>query len=139
MLDVPPEHTGLHPLKAPCIFHRDDGIRSGDHAAQDEAAIKVALVPTEQFPMRFGVFRHQGSQTNLLRRSLHPILAELKLEKAGLHAMRRFRTTWLRKQRAPEDLIKFWLGHAKESVTDGYSKLADDVEFRAEVAETDVV
>jgi len=53
--------------------------------------------------------------------------------------MRRFRTTWLRKQRAPEDLIKFWLGHAKESVTDGYSKLADDVEFRAEVAETDVV
>jgi hypothetical protein len=50
--------------------------------------------------------------------------------------MRRFLTTWLRKQRAPEDLIKFWLGHAKESVTDGYSKLADDVEFRAQVAET---
>jgi integrase len=76
------------------------------------------------------------SQTNLLRRSLHPILAELKVEKAGFHAMRRFRTTWLRKQRAPEDLIKFWLGHAKESVTDGYSKLADDVEFRGQVAET---
>jgi integrase len=75
------------------------------------------------------------SQTNLLRRSLHPILAELKVEKAGFHAMRRFRTTWLRKQRAPEDLIKFWLGHAKESVTDGYSKLADDVEFRTQVAE----
>jgi hypothetical protein len=50
--------------------------------------------------------------------------------------MRRFRTTWLRKQRAPEDLIQFWLGHAKQSVTDGYSKLADDMEFRAKVAET---
>jgi hypothetical protein len=49
--------------------------------------------------------------------------------------MRRFRTTWLRKQRAPENLIKLWLGHAEQSVTDGYSKLADDVEFRKEVTE----
>jgi integrase len=71
----------------------------------------------------------------LLRRSFHPILAELAIAKAGFHAMRRFRTTWLRKQRAPEDLIKLWLGHAEQSVTDGYSKLADDVEFRNEVTE----
>jgi integrase len=75
------------------------------------------------------------SQTNLLRRSLHPILKELGTEKAGFHAMRRFRTTWLRKQRAPEDLIKFWLGHSESSVTDSYSKLADDVDFRRQVAE----
>jgi integrase len=75
------------------------------------------------------------SQTKVLRRSLHPILKEIKVEKAGFHAMRRFRTTWLRKQRAPEDLIKFWLGHAKQSQTDGYSMLAQDAEFRSEVAE----
>jgi integrase len=75
------------------------------------------------------------SQTNLLRRSLHPILESAEVAKAGFHAMRRYRTTWLRKQRAPEDLIKFWLGHAKQSVTDGYSKLADDVEFRRQVTE----
>ena len=75
------------------------------------------------------------SQRNLLGRTLHPILAELNVEKAGFHAMRRFRTTWLRKQRAPEDLIKYWLGHAKDSVTDGYSKLADDVKFRLDEAE----
>jgi hypothetical protein len=49
--------------------------------------------------------------------------------------MRRFRTTWLRKQRAPGDLITFWLGHSERSVTDSYSKLADDVEFRRRVAE----
>jgi len=58
MLDVPPEHAGLHPLKAPGIFHRDDGVRSGDYAAKDEAAIEVALVPAEHFQMRFGIFRH---------------------------------------------------------------------------------
>lgn len=75
------------------------------------------------------------SQTNVVRRSLHPILEELGVEKTGFHAMRRFRTTWLRKQRTPEDLIRFWLGHAKSSMTDGYSKLADDIEYRREVAE----
>lgn len=73
------------------------------------------------------------SQTNLVRRSLHPILKELGVEQTGFHAMRRFRATWLRKSQAPEDLIKFWLGHAKQSVTDSYSKLADDEEFRREV------
>jgi integrase len=86
------------------------------------------------------VFRNQSgrplSQTNLVRRSLHPILEEIKVEKTGFHAMRRFRTTWLRKQRAPEDLIQYWLGHAEQSVTDGYSKLAEDVEFRGQVVET---
>jgi integrase len=75
------------------------------------------------------------SQTNVIRRSLHPILEDLGVEKTGFHAMRRFRTTWLRKQRTPEDLIRFWLGHAKQSVTDGYSKLADDIDYRYEVAE----
>lgn len=44
------------------------------------------------------------SQTNITLRSLHPILKEIKAEKTGFHAMRRFRAIWLRKQRAPEDL-----------------------------------
>jgi Phage integrase family len=77
------------------------------------------------------------SQTNVVRRSLHPILKELGAEQTGFHAMRRFRTTWLRKQRAPEDLIGFWLGHAKQSVTDGYSKLEEEREFRTQVAQND--
>jgi integrase len=76
------------------------------------------------------------SQTNLLRRSLHPILEDLGLEKAGFHAFRRFRTTYLRKNRAPEDLIRFWLGHANKTVTDEYAKLFEDMEFRREVAES---
>jgi integrase len=75
------------------------------------------------------------SQTNLLRRGLHPALKKLGQPKAGFHAFRRFRTTWLRKNRTPEDLIRFWLGHADESVTDGYSKLREDVEYRREVVD----
>jgi pilus assembly protein CpaF len=39
------------------------------------------------------------------------------------------------KQHAPEDLLRFWLGHANKSVTDGYSKLKEDVPFRKKVVE----
>ena len=68
-------------------------------------------------------------QSNVLRLSLHPLLKRLGQPKSGAHAFRRFRTTWLRKQHAPEDLIRFWLGHANKSVTDFYSKLNEDVAF----------
>ena len=78
---------------------------------------------------------HPLCQTNVLKRSLHPILKAMGREKAGFHAFRRFRTSWLRKNRAPEDLIRFWLGHANKSVTDGYSKLSEDMDFRKECAE----
>ena len=74
-------------------------------------------------------------QSNVLRLSLHPLLEKLKQPKSGAHAFRRFRATWLRKQCAPEDLIRFWLGHANKSVTDDYSKLKEDVAFRKKVAE----
>lgn len=77
----------------------------------------------------------QISQSNILRRSLHPILAKLNQPKMGCHAFRRFRVTWLRKNLVPEDLIKFWHGHAGNTVTDSYSKLKDDVEFRKQVVE----
>lgn len=75
------------------------------------------------------------SQTNLLHRSLYPILAKLGVEKCGFHAMRRFRVTWLRKSRVPEDVIRFWLGHANKTVTDNYSQLRDDAEYRRKVAD----
>jgi integrase len=74
-------------------------------------------------------------QTNVLKRSLHLILESIEQPKAGFHAFRRFRASWLRKNRAPEDLIRFWLGRANQSVTDGYSRLSGDTDFRKECAE----
>lgn len=76
------------------------------------------------------------SLSNILRRSLHPILEKLGQPKAGSHAFRRFRITWLRKNGVPRDLENFWTGHALETVGDTYSKLKDDVEFRKKVTET---
>jgi integrase len=75
------------------------------------------------------------SQSNVLRRDLHPILAELGVNKAGFHTFRRFRATFLSKSRVPEALVKFWLGHANKSVTDEYIKMFNEVRFRRDVAD----
>jgi integrase len=78
-------------------------------------------------------------QSNVLRRSLHPILASMGRGedwKAGFHGFRRFRVTWLRQHSVPEQLIAFWIGHAREkTVTDGYSRICDDSGFRKSLSE----
>jgi integrase len=74
-------------------------------------------------------------QSNVLRRSLHKILEGIGREKCGFHSFRRYRVTHLRKQRVPEDLLRFWIGHADKSITDGYSKVKEDVKFRRLTAE----
>jgi integrase len=74
-------------------------------------------------------------QSNILRRTLHPILAELGQPKCGAHAFRRFRLTWLRENAVPKDLEHFWMGHADEEVGDLYSQLESNVKFRRDVAE----
>lgn len=56
-------------------------------------------------------------------------------KRVGFHAFRRFRLTWLRKNGAPKDLERFWMGHASEEVGDLYSKLKEDVAFRQDWAE----
>jgi integrase/recombinase XerD len=57
-------------------------------------------------------------------------------KKIGLHSFRRFRTETLRRARVPEDLIKLWLGHSKESVTDFYAGgLQNDLAWRQEWCE----
>ena len=53
----------------------------------------------------------------------------------GFHAFRRLRITHLRAMGAPEDILRFWVGHSSENVTDRYSKLAQNVGLRKEWAE----
>ena len=54
-------------------------------------------------------------------------------KKVGFHAFRRFRTEALRRARVPEDLIKLWLGHSKNTVTDFYAGgLSKDLAWRQE-------
>ena len=53
----------------------------------------------------------------------------------GFHSLRRFRVTRLREVSAPEDLLKFWIGHSGKDISDRYSKLAENVAIRKQWAE----
>jgi Phage integrase family len=70
-------------------------------------------------------------------RTMHLRTATARLKKHGIlgfHSFRRFRITRLRDLGTPEDIIRYWVGHAGEGITDRYSKLAENVELRKEWA-----
>jgi len=83
------------------------------------------------------------SSSNIIRRHLHPALKELGYvnphtgtHKAGNHAFRRFRNTYLRNQtQCPKGLRDYWLGHAGTSMDDLYDKVKDDKALRKMWAE----
>ena len=57
-------------------------------------------------------------------------------EKCGFHIFRRFRASWLRKNRVPWDLEKMWMGHAHKDLTDQYAEqLRENVKYRREWCE----
>ena len=76
-------------------------------------------------------------QRNVLRDGLGKIRRDMQLERGkAFHALRRFRTSHLRKNRVPWDLQKLWLGHANRDVSDRYAEqLREDVEWRKQEAE----
>jgi integrase len=77
------------------------------------------------------------TQRNILRDGLGRIAKDMQLERGeAFHAFRRFRTGHLRKNRAPWDLQKLWLGHANKDVTDRYAEqLKEDLDWRKQEAE----
>jgi hypothetical protein len=80
-----------------------------------------------------GVFLFQSTSG----RAMHLRTATARLKKRaipGFHSFRRFWTTRRRDIGVPEDIIRFWLGHAGHDITDRYSKLAENVELRKEWA-----
>jgi hypothetical protein len=75
------------------------------------------------------------TQTNILRREFHPLLDNLEIPRCGWHAFRRFRNTFLRQQRCPDGLLKFWMGHSGGGdMSELYDRSRDDVEYRRDVA-----
>src|SRR5208283_1894136 len=83
------------------------------------------------------------SSSNIIRRHLHKALKVLNYinphtgtHKAGNHAFRRFRNTYLRnKTQCPDGLRNYWMGHAGKDMSDLYDKIKEDVQFRREWAE----
>jgi hypothetical protein len=74
-------------------------------------------------------------QANTLQDSLHPILKKLEHVKGGFNIFRRFRITELKKSDCPDALQHFWSGHAHTHVSERYTKLFQDRDYRLEWAE----
>lgn len=74
-------------------------------------------------------------QTDVLRDSLHPILKRIEHVKGGFNIFRRFRITELKKSDCPDVLQHFWSGHAPTHVSERYTKLLQDRDYRLEWAE----
>lgn len=76
-------------------------------------------------------------QSNILRRSLHPVLKTLGIKRCGFHAFRRFRNTYLRNYTScPNGLRDFWLGWSGKDMSDHYDKGSEDPAFRRRVAKS---
>ena len=85
------------------------------------------------------IFRTRGgkplNRANLLRRELHPLLAELGIPRMGYHAFRRYRNTFLRQKNCPNGIPKYWMGHSrKQDMSDVYDKSHEDVAYRRGLA-----
>jgi len=61
-------------------------------------------------------------KSNVLRRSLHPILKKMGKPLCGFHAFRRFRAAHLDKELVPEILVHIWMGHSNRDMQQRYSR-----------------
>lgn len=74
-------------------------------------------------------------QTNILKRDMHPILEKIEHVKGGFNIFRRFRITHVKKSDCPEFLEHFWSGHAQTHVSERYTKMLENRDYRLEWAE----
>jgi hypothetical protein len=74
-------------------------------------------------------------QANTLQDSLHPILKAMNHVKGGFNICRRFRITHLEKSDCPDALKHFWSGHAPKHVSERYTKLLGEPQYRLDWAE----
>ena len=74
------------------------------------------------------------TQSIVLRRGLHPLLAELGIPRCGFHAFRRYRNTHLRQKSCPDSLLKMWMGHKARGMSELYDKSKEDLTYRQIVA-----
>ena len=110
------------------VLHVQRSIWGGqEQAPKTPSAIRVVDIPNplaqllrEYIADKPGYLFAAKSGRPLQQRNVHRALHATG-KKVGLHAFRRFRAETLRRARVPEDLIKLWLGHSKQTVTDFYA------------------
>jgi len=136
------QHTCWSPSKA-AIFVRTAFWQGREQDPKTKAAVRdVDLDPRLNDMLRFwappagasGLFLFRGPAGNHLWESRLYTDSLVPAGVEGFHSFRRYRTTRLRETGTPEEIIRYWIGHASKSVTDRYSKLASNVKLRKQWA-----
>ncbi|MFZ0800588.1 MAG: hypothetical protein WAN70_00345 [Terriglobales bacterium] len=82
---------------------------------------KVVFIPKLDCSRVPDACQHWAGKSNLLRRSLHPILREMGKPLCGFHAFRRFRAEHLENALPGSDVLrKLWMGHTLSDVSEKY-------------------
>ena len=137
------DHTAWYPEGA-CVSVRTSLWRGREQAPKTPAAVRIVdLDPRLNDLLAFhtasntigdGEFLFKNKSGHHLDENYVRVYSLQPLGIPGFHTFRRFRITHLREQGVPEDIIRFWVGHAGAEITDRYSKLAENVEHRQEWA-----
>jgi integrase len=146
--------TGLRIGEALAVRITDDGNHTGWDPLNAVVRVRTAVWgSTEQAPKTDAAERevdlHPQLNELLLRHAVHgreylfpsttggrmwqSTLRESSLTEVGIpgfHCFRRFRITRMRESGVPEDIIRYWVGHAGLGITDRYSKLAEYKDLR---------
>jgi integrase len=132
--DLTPEYRVLH-VRHSIWGGREQEPKTPNAIREVDLAEPLARLLQEHVSGRAGyVFATTKGTAFGQRNALRALHATGK--KIGFHAFRRFRTEVLRRARVPEDLVKLWLGHSKQSVTDFYADgLRNDTAWRLEWCE----
>jgi integrase len=105
-------------------LHPDLNVRLQEHVRD------LGLSPTdENFVFHGSNGCTRLCESTIRKESLKPLGIE------GFHTFRRFRATYMREQGVPEDLLRYWMGHAGVGVTDRYSKMFENLSLRKTWAE----
>jgi integrase len=104
----------------------DAGIREVDLDPRLNALLSCATTTVAGEPIfnKDGKFLCEGTMRAHLK----------SLGICGFHTFRRYRITRLRELGTPEDIVRYWAGHAGGGITDRYSKLAENKELRKQWA-----
>jgi len=116
------------------IWHGREQVPKTPNAIHEvDIAEPLAQLLREHVSGRNGYVFATSNGTPLAQRNVLRAL-QATGKKIGFQALRRFRNQVLRRARVPEDLVKLWLGHSKQTMTDLYADgLRNDTVLRKPV------
>ena len=130
-----PSSSARSAPKRKCSTNIDFGKRAVDLCSELEDMLRKFVGDRKSGLLFQTATGGQLLQANTLQDSLHPILNYMAHDYGGFNIFRRFRLTHLVKCGCPIELKHYWAGHAPKHVSEHYTRLAEERDYRLMWAE----